>query len=130
MQQEAFAMKASRMVLVALALGAGAAFAGTAEVRFVNPEKFTDIGTYKSDEQANMDTLGYYIRQLATQLPPDQMLRVDVLDVTLAGDVRQTRNGAVRLAREASYPAMRLRWSLESNGHVVRSGDQRITDLN
>jgi hypothetical protein len=122
-------MKASRIALAALALTATAAFAGTAEVRFVNPERFSDLGTFKSDEQANMDTLSFYIGQLAQQLPPDQVLRVDVLDVDLAGEPRQTRNGPLRIARDVSFPAMHMRWSLESNGRVLRTGDQRITDV-
>jgi hypothetical protein len=123
-------MKASRIALAALALCSGAAFAGTAEVRFVNPEKFADIGTFKSDEQPNMDTLSHYIGQLARQLPADQTLRVDVIDVDLAGDVRQTRNGPLRVARESGFPVIELRWSLESGGHVLRSGEARLTDLN
>jgi hypothetical protein len=126
-------MKASRIALAALASLAfvgGTAFAGTADVRFVNPDRFTDLGTYKSDEQANMNTLSHYIQRLAQQLPPDQVLRVDVLDVDLAGEVRQTRNGAIRVARDAAFPVIQLRWSLESGGRVLRSGDQRLTDLN
>lgn len=126
-------MKASRIAsaaLVSLAFAGGAAFAGTAEVRFVNPDSFSDLGTNKSDEPANMSTLSHYIQQLAQQLPPDQVLRVDVLDVDLAGEVRQTRNGALRVARDASFPVIRMRWSLESGGRVLRSGDRRLTDLN
>jgi len=129
-------MKASRIRLAALAslaslaFAGSAAFAGTADVRFVNPDKFTDLGTYKSDEQYNMNTLSRYIQRLAQQLPPDQVLRVDVLDVDLAGEVRQTRNGSIRVARDVAYPVMQLHWSIESGGRVLRSGDQRLTDLN
>lgn len=129
-------MKASRLALATfatllLAAGApGAAFAGTADVRFINPDSFADLGTFKSDEKSNMDSLSYYIQQLAKQLPPDQALRVDVLDVDLAGEVRQTRNGPIRVARESAFPVIRLRWSLESGGRVLRSGEQRLADLN
>jgi hypothetical protein len=123
-------MKASRIVSAALALAAGTAFAGTADVRFINPESFSDLGTYRSDDRTNMDSLSYYLQQLAKQLPPDQVLRVDVLDVDLAGEPRQVRNGTIRVAREVSFPAMRMRWSLESGGQVLRSADQRITDMN
>jgi hypothetical protein len=53
-----------------------------------------------------------------------------VLDVDLAGEVRLTRNGAIRVARDVAFPAMHVKWSLESGGRVLRSGDQRLTDLN
>lgn len=123
-------MKASRIVLVTLALAGGSAFAGTAEVRFIHPEKFADLGTYRSDDQANMDTLAHYFQQLAKQLPPDQVLKVDVLDVDLAGEPRDIRNGRIRIARDVSFPVIQLHYTLESGGQVLRSGQERITDLN
>lgn len=122
--------KASRMVLLALALAGGSAFAGTAEVRFIHPERFADLGTYRADDRANMDTLAHYIQELATQLPPDQVLKVDVLDVDLAGEPRDIPNGRLRIARDASFPVIQLRYTLESGGQVLRTGEQRITDLN
>jgi hypothetical protein len=123
-------MTASRIALAALALAGSAAFAGTAEVRFIHPEQFADLGTYRSDDQANMDTLGHYVQQLARQLPPDQVLKVDVLDVDLAGEPRDIRDGRIRVARDASFPVIRLRYTLESGGRVLRSGEERLTDLN
>lgn len=122
--------KASRIVVAALALAAGGASAGTAQVRFVNPERFSDLGNYRSDDQSNMDTLSRYIQRLAQQLPPDQVLRVDVLDVSLAGEPRLTRRGTIRIARDVSFPSMHVRWSLEAGGRVLRTGDQRIADMN
>lgn len=127
-------MNASRIRIqtfaAALALASSAAFAGSAEVRFIQPERFTDLATSKWDEAANMNTLAHYFQQLAQQLPAEQVLKVDVLDVDLAGEVRPTRNGDIRVARDVAFPAMKLRWSLESGGQVLRSGEQRITDLN
>lgn len=123
-------MKASRIVLLALAIAGGPAFAGTAEVRFIHPEKFSDLGTYRSDDQYNMDTLARYIQRLAQQLPADQVLKVDVLDVDLAGEPRDIRNGRIRIARDVSFPVIRLRYTLESGGQVLRTGEERLTDLN
>ena len=126
-------MKPSRILPLSIALAAAlagsAAFAGTAEVRFVDPGKFADLGTYKWEESANMDTLTHYIQKLAQRLPADQVLRVDVLDVDLAGEPKDTRNGRLRVARNADTPVIKLRYTLESNGRTVRSGEERLTDL-
>jgi hypothetical protein len=126
---EVHAMKASRIALGALALLASAAYAGTAEVRFIDPGKFSDLGNYKWEESVNMDDLSRYVQKLAQRLPPDQVLHVDVLDVDLAGEPRDTRNGRIRVARDSSFPVIQLRYTLEANGRAVASGEERLTDL-
>jgi hypothetical protein len=123
-------MKASRIVFGGLALAASTAFAGTAEVRFIDPEKFADLGNYKWEESVNMDDLTHHIQKLARQLPEGQVLHVDVLDVDLAGEPRDTRKGRIRVARDVSYPVIRLRYTLESGGRAMWGGEERITDLN
>ena len=123
-------MKANRIVFLgALALIASRAFAGSAEVRFVAPEKFSDLGDHKWEESANMDDLSRYIRHLAQQLREGQVLHVDILDVDLAGEPRETRKGRVRVARDVSFPAIRLRYQLEVNGQIIQSNEERLTDL-
>jgi hypothetical protein len=123
-------MRPSRIILAALALASSAAIAGTAEVRFVDPDRFTDLATDKWDEKANMDAIAHHFQQMAGRLPADHVLRVDVLDVKLAGTVRQTRRGNLRVDRNRSdAPAFRLRYTLASGGQVLKSGEERIVDL-
>lgn len=123
-------MTASRILFATLAFASSAAFAGTAEVRFIQPDKFSDLATNKWEEAGNMDSLARFIQRLAQRLPADQVLHVDVLDVDLAGEPRDLRMGRVRIARNADFPVIRLRFTLESNGRVLRSGEERLTDLN
>jgi len=123
-------MTAFRILLAGLAFASTAASAGTAEVRFIDPERFADLATNKSEESANMDTLTHYIQRLAQRLPADQVLHVDVLDVDLAGSPLEVRRGRIRVARDADFPVIQLRYALESGGRVLRSGEARLTDLN
>lgn len=123
-------MKSCRPLLATLSLACGSAFAGSADVKFTAPDRFTDLATNYSQQQETMNALASHIQRLAAALPPDQVLHVDVLDVDLAGYIRYTRRGNVRVNNgRADAPAMHLRYTLESRGQVIRSGDERIVDL-
>jgi hypothetical protein len=123
-------MKPFRLVLTALALSSGAAFAGSADVKFVDPDRYTDLATNPSQERETMNAIGAHLQRLAAALPPDQVLHVDVLDVDLAGYSRPTRRGNVRVNNGlADAPMIQLRYTLEARGQAIRSGNERITDL-
>ena len=125
-------MKASRILLAALALAGSSAFAGTAEVRYIDPDRFSDLAANKWEEQDNLQALTRHLQHLAQRLPADQVLRVDVLDVDLAGTpVFSSRKGQnLRIMRNAAdSPKIHLRWTLETRGQVVRTGEARLTDL-
>lgn len=123
-------MKPPRIVLAALALASGSAFAGTAQVRFIDPDHFSDLATTRSEEPNNMKAFVAHFQQLAAALPAGQVLQVDVLDVDLAGAVRHNSRGDKRVASgRADAPQFHLRYALESGGQVVRSGEEHVTDL-
>jgi hypothetical protein len=123
-------MNRSRIFLAALALACGSAFAGTVEVRYIDPDNFSDLATNRWQERDTMEALTRYLQQLGQQLPADQVLRVDVLDVDLAGTWRETPRGRIRVERNrADPPKIHVRWALESGGQVLRSGEDRLTDL-
>jgi hypothetical protein len=122
-------------LLVAGSLGwASAALAGTANVAFVNAPSFSDAGGSTDDERNNLDALARHVQSLAQRLlPAEQSLKVEVLDVDLAGSVLDSRRGTslTRVVRGgADFPRIRLRYSLEQNGRVVRSGEEALADLN
>ena len=118
---------------VCLALAATAAGAGTAHVSFVNAPSFEDAGNTTWDEPANLQALSTHLQGLAQRtLPAGQHLKVEVLDVDLAGTVRPSvRGSSVRVLRGgADWPRIHLRYTLEADGTPVASGDERIADLN
>ena len=123
-------MTLSRILFAAAALVSSAAFAGTADVKFIDPANMSDLATNRWEEADTMRTLTNYMQQLARKLPADQVLHVDFLDVDLAGTWRDTPRGRVRTVRNrADPPKFHVRYTLESHGQVIRSGDDRLTDL-
>ena len=105
--------------------------AGSAEVRYQQPERFIDAGETPLDRDANLRLLTEQLQSLAAQkLPADQTLQVEVLDVDLAGYVRHTQRGDVRVVRDDNDSArIRLRYTLVSNGQALRSGEATLSDL-
>lgn len=124
-------MTSSRILAAALALAGSAAFAGTVQVRFVDPDRMSDLSANKWEEQEHIQALTRHFEQLGARLPADQVLHVDVLDVDLAGSpVFSARRGQqLRIMNNrADAPKFHLRWTLQAKGQV-QSGEDRITDL-
>ena len=111
---------------------AGAALAG-ATVTFTAPDKFSDVPFSSVERERVLEDLSGFIVKLATKLPAGQELKVEVLDVDLAGEVKPTSRGRddLRILRGgADWPQIHLRYSLEQNGAVIKSGDERLADMN
>ena len=123
-------MNLSRTLLAAAALASSTAFAGTADVKFIDPDTMTDLATNRFEERDTMRSLTNHFEQLAARLPADQVLHVDVLDVDLAGTWHETHRGRVRtVTGRADPPKFHLRYTLESRGQVLRTGEDRLTDI-
>lgn len=117
-------------LLTLLIPAASAAMAGTVEVSFVDPASFADTGASQRDQDANLQTLAKHLQSLGQRmLPADQVLKIEVLDVSLAGTVRRRGLGEVRVLRGgADFPTMHLRYTLQGGG-VQRSGDEWVSDM-
>ncbi|MCU0969496.1 MAG: DUF3016 domain-containing protein [Rubrivivax sp.] len=117
---------------IALALGAsGGARAGTLDLSFVEPAAFADAGETAPDRERTQGVLGAHLQSLAARLPASQTLRLEVLDVDLAGRIERLAPRDVRvLDGGADWPRMHLRWTLVEAGRTVRQGDDRIDDMN
>ena len=118
------------VALQAASLAAHAA--GTVQVAYVQPEQFTDAGAYPGGVE---DTLGQLTRYFATlasrHLPDGQALRIEVLDIDLAGTLQPWLRGGqeVRLLRDrADWPRIKLRYTLEATGQAPRTSEQQISD--
>jgi Protein of unknown function (DUF3016) len=118
--------------LVVLLMAGAAQAAGTVQCSFVNPGKFTDIRdrTYSAEE--NLKTLQQIVTTVAAPYVADgQTLKVEILDVDLAGEVRPGgRAWDVRVLRgRADWPRISLRWTLEGAGQAPTSGEAVVQDM-
>lgn len=115
------------VALVALAGPAQAA--GKLEVKFVEPQQFRDAGRSAVEREHTLGLLAAHLGTLAQRLPEGQVLRVEVLDVDLAGELRPARGNELRVLRGGiDGPRLHLRWSLVEGGRTLRSGDERLAD--
>jgi hypothetical protein len=117
----------------------GAACAGGVSVTFVDPEHYADAaygrafagelerGEVQRDIEAHLQRLG------ESGLRPGDTLRIDVLEIDLAGQFEpfRFRPGAdVRVFRDVSWPRLRLRYTLTRGDQVAESRDEQLADMN
>lgn len=112
-----------------LALAAGAASADVT-VNYVQPERFSDLPFTTWEREAVLKDLTDYFAKLGTQLPAGQNLRIEVLDIDLAGREYPGRGARdLRIVKDIDWPRIDLRYSVEQNGQVLRSGEAQLSDM-
>jgi Protein of unknown function (DUF3016) len=114
-----------------LLLAAGSAAAG-ATVAYTHPENYADMPYASRDRDQVFRQLNAHFAMLASRLPAGQELKVEVLDLDLAGQIKPTHGGAydLRIVRgRADWPRMHLRYTLEAGGQMLVKGDEHLGDL-
>jgi Protein of unknown function (DUF3016) len=122
----------------ALAAAAAAVFsiaaqaAGSVQVNFVQPERFSDVRDAYMRSDRYLELLKENISDAALPYVADgQTLKVDVLDVDLAGEIRRgARPHDVRVLKGgADWPRIQMRYTLEAGGQALRSGEATVQDM-
>lgn len=122
-----------KTLVVGSLLLASAAASAAVSVNFVKPEDYPDMPFSPGDRDAILKELGDHFTQLGKNLPDGTDVRIDVLDLDLAGRLEPSRRGDrdLRILRGgADWPRMTLHFSVESAGKVVNSGDAQLQDMN
>ena len=123
----------TRPLLAALLslLASGAAWAEV-HVTYVKPEEFIDVPRNAVDRERTLKEFSEHFAKLGQKLPPGQNLTIEVLDVDLAGRLVPRRNGVddIRLLNGAAdWPHMKLHYTLEANGQVLRSATSDLSNM-
>ena len=119
----------SSLALAALAPSHAQA-AGSVQVNFDKPDTYADVGRTVWDQERNVQLLREHLLGYAARLPAGQSLKVEVLDVDLAGEVRPLRAEQIRVMNgRVDWPRIQLRWSLNAGDRVLKSGDERLSDM-
>lgn len=131
--------KTLRLAITALCCLGGQAWAApNLSVSFVHPENYTDAvysGT-RGNERERQDVqqaLEQHLHALAERhLPAGRTLKIEVLDIDLAGHFEPWRHRGyeLRILRDVTWPSMRLRYTLSENDLVLASGEERLADMN
>ncbi len=107
--------------------------AGEVEVRFVDPDKFADVGRSNRERERTMSALADYLKSLGRELPAEQTLRIEVKDIDLAGNIEPFgwhRFDEMRVLRgRADWPHMHLSYTLQAEGRTLKAGEAQLADL-
>lgn len=112
---------------------ASVAASAAVTVNFVKPDDYPDMPFSPGDRDAILKELGDHFAKLGKNLPNGTDVRIDVLDLDLAGRLEPSRRGDrdLRILRGgADWPRMSVHYSIESGGKVVNSGDAQLQDMN
>lgn len=121
-----------RAAAVAAALISGLALPAAAEVevRWLQPEQFSDVGRSTVDRERNLEALGGHFARLGERLPAGQTLQIEVLDVDLAGEIEPFRWDDLRVLRgRADGPHLSLRYRLQEGGQTLQEGRADLSDI-
>ncbi len=123
----------TRTVLAAVvALLASNAALAEVTVTYTKPEDYTDLARGGYDRDRILKQFSDYFATLGKKLPPGETLKIDVLDIDLAGRMypRRAADDIRVMNGGADWPRMHLRYTLEQDGQVLRSGDDNISNMN
>ncbi len=122
----------SLIASLALLLCAGLAQAGTVEVRFDHPERYTDVGP-ASDLESVQTILAEHLQALGqSKLPAGQTLKITIADIDLAGRINpwMGRLHQVRiLGGHVDWPRIELRYTLSDGDRTVAQGSEVVADM-
>jgi hypothetical protein len=116
----------------ALLLLAAAHAGATAKVSYLNPEKMTDVPKFGPERESMEYLLNEHIEQLSEKLPAGQVLKLEFLDIDLAGDVfPRVPVRDIRVRRGlGDWPRLHFRYSVEQDGQVIKQGERELMNRN
>ena len=124
-------MKYRWIALGLLALTAAAR--ADVQVKFVEPEKFSDIKDNNGFRQMDVlkDIEAHLVEQAGKYLP-GRDVRINVTDVNLAGEVEPfgRRMDWLRVMRTVTLPSIAMTYEVLEAGKVVRQGEVNLRDMN
>jgi len=99
-------------------------------VTYVKPEQFFDMSAVERDQI--LGELKQHFVSLDKYLPTEQTLSIEITSVELSGIAKpRFRSGQeIRVLKGgADWPSMHLNYKLESNGQIIRSGEEDLQNM-
>jgi hypothetical protein len=113
------------------AMAAGPATAGVT-VKFLQAEQYQDMPFAGWQRDEVLKDLETHFGKLAKNLPEGMDLKIEVLDLDLAGHIKPMFRGRddIRILNGgADWPHMKLRYTLERDGKVVAGGEDQLSNM-
>ena len=123
-----------RLLLFAAIAMLAAASEAAVVVTFKDPDKFADVRSERDTRDNILAEIEAHLQHLGkTYLPAGETLRIEVLDIDLAGEERfgpRSITGNRVLTGRADWPRIRLRYTLEAPGRPADSREETLSDMN
>lgn len=101
-------------------------------VTFAHPANMADVPRSAIDRENMEWHFREHFAHLSKQLPAGQNLKVEMLDIDLAGN--EFPRVAIRDVRvlkgRADWPRLHLRYTIEQDGQAVRTGEAKLSNPN
>jgi hypothetical protein len=128
-------MQAMTRTVLATAVALLATSAAWAEVTvtYVKPDDYTDVPRSAIERERVLKDFSDYFATLDKKLPAGQSLKIEVLDIDLAGRLYPRYSGGddIRVLKGgADWPRMQLRYTLSQDGQTLRSGEEQLSNMN
>ena len=125
----------SAAALLATSTALSTAFAAGSEVTWLEPKKYRDIDPGEENRHGfrtrTFKEFERYFAKLAGKLPKDQLLKIAVSDVDLAGDVRFGASRQIRVIQEIYIPRMTFSYQLlAADNTELAAGAVKLKDMN
>lgn len=110
-------------------------YAATSEVTWTDHEKYRDIHPgsegRKHFRERTFKSFEKHFAKLAENLPKEQILKINVTDVDLAGDTRSSGINQLRIVKDIYFPRTNFSYELvNTDGSIITSGETVLKDMN
>tara|TARA_R110000744_G_scaffold203536_3_gene322425 strand:- start:609 stop:1109 length:501 start_codon:yes stop_codon:yes gene_type:complete len=108
--------------------------AAQVEVKWTNPDKYTDVDAGEEHRQHFKDrtfkAFEKHFAKLAELLPENQKLIFDITNVDLAGDVNFGGVKRIRIVKDLFFPRMEFSYQLlNADNSVIKSEEVSLKDM-
>lgn len=105
--------------------------AASLEIKWTNIEKFADVRADYTGVTEYREYIVFNIekhfKKLASKLPENQTLRVEVQDIDLAGDIKMFDARLIRVVKQGQPPRIAFNYQLiDVNKNIIKGGDENI----
>ncbi|MBA6288800.1 DUF3016 domain-containing protein [Colwellia sp. MB3u-4] len=120
--------------LVVVLISAATAQAAQVEVRWTNPDKYSDIDAGQEHRQHFKDrtfkAFEEHFAKMAEALPEQQKLVFDITNLDLAGDVNFGGTKRIRIIKDIFFPRIEFSYQLlNADNTVVKSAEVSLKDM-
>lgn len=109
--------------------------AGTVEVKWQDPDSYKDIRHGNSHKTKFRENLFAHVEQhlekLVEKLPEQSKLKLKVIDLNLAGDVRYnfSMSQDIRIVQHIYWPSIEFEYQLLGNQQLINSETVKLKDM-